>query len=94
MGSDHPPTTMPNHAHNHAHHRRRAEEALPGYIEVQPMVYCGLFPTDSDKYQVRALGGLGVPLLRPMLGARRQRAWHSVQRRCIRRAAIYRLKRA
>jgi translation elongation factor EF-4 len=29
-----------------------AEEALPGYQDVQPMVYCGLFPTDTDDYQV------------------------------------------
>jgi len=25
-------------------------EALPGYKEVQPMVYCGLFPSDGAKY--------------------------------------------
>ena len=28
----------------------RATEALPGYREVKPMVFCGLFPTDSDEY--------------------------------------------
>ena len=28
-----------------------ATEALGGYEDVQPMVYCGLFPTDADKYQ-------------------------------------------
>lgn len=28
-----------------------ASEALEGYEEVVPMVYCGLFPTDADKYQ-------------------------------------------
>jgi GTP-binding protein LepA len=28
-----------------------AKEALSGYEEVQPMVYCGLFPTSSDDYQ-------------------------------------------
>lgn len=28
-----------------------AEEPLPGYEQVQPMVYCGLFPTDADAYQ-------------------------------------------
>lgn len=28
-----------------------ASEALPGYEDVQPMVYCGLFPTDADDYQ-------------------------------------------
>jgi GTP-binding protein LepA len=27
-----------------------ATEALPGYREVQPMVFCGLFPIDSDAY--------------------------------------------
>ena len=32
--------------------KTQAEESLPGYIEVQPMVYCGLFPTDSNQYQV------------------------------------------
>ncbi len=29
---------------------RPAEEALPGYIEAKPMVFCGLFPTDADQY--------------------------------------------
>jgi len=29
---------------------RRASEALPGYKEVKPMVFAGLFPTDSDEY--------------------------------------------
>jgi GTP-binding protein LepA len=29
---------------------REAEEALPGYREVKPMVFCGLFPIDSDRY--------------------------------------------
>jgi len=29
-----------------------AQEALDGYEDVQPMVYCGLFPTNADDYQV------------------------------------------
>jgi GTP-binding protein LepA len=29
---------------------RGAEEALPGYRDVKPMVFCGLFPIDSDAY--------------------------------------------
>ena len=28
----------------------RAEKMLPGFKEVKPMVFCGIFPTDSDKY--------------------------------------------
>ena len=28
----------------------RATEALPGYRDVKPMVFCGLFPIDSDRY--------------------------------------------
>src|SRR5204863_7684710 len=27
-----------------------ASEALPGYREVKPMVFCGLFPIDSDRF--------------------------------------------
>ena len=30
--------------------RRGASEPLPGYREVKPMVFCGLFPIDSDAY--------------------------------------------
>jgi GTP-binding protein LepA len=28
-----------------------AQEPLPGYKEAKPMVFCGLFPTDSDQYE-------------------------------------------
>jgi GTP-binding protein LepA len=28
----------------------KATEALPGYAEAKPMVFCGLFPTDADQY--------------------------------------------
>ncbi len=30
---------------------RPASEALPGYREVKPMVFCGLFPIDTDRYE-------------------------------------------
>lgn len=30
---------------------RPAKEALPGYKKVNPMVYCGIFPSDGSKYQ-------------------------------------------
>jgi GTP-binding protein LepA len=30
--------------------RNPATEALPGYRDVQPVVFCGLFPIDSDEY--------------------------------------------
>jgi GTP-binding protein LepA len=30
---------------------RTAGEALPGYREVRPMVFCGLFPIDTDRYE-------------------------------------------
>jgi len=32
------------------HSIRAATEPLPGYREVKPMVFCGLFPIDSDDY--------------------------------------------
>lgn len=28
-----------------------AKESLPGYRKINPMVYCGIYPTDSRKYQ-------------------------------------------
>lgn len=28
----------------------KAKEALPGYQEMKPMVYCGIYPTESSKY--------------------------------------------
>src|SRR5204862_7148232 len=30
--------------------KRLATEMLPGFEEVKPMVFAGVFPTDSDKY--------------------------------------------
>lgn len=30
--------------------RRPAAEALPGYTEAKPMVFCGLFPIDADQF--------------------------------------------
>jgi GTP-binding protein LepA len=32
------------------HAKKGASEALPGYVEVKPMVFAGLFPTDSEQY--------------------------------------------
>lgn len=32
------------------HVHKRAEQALDGFQEVKPMVFCGVFPTDSDQY--------------------------------------------
>jgi GTP-binding protein LepA len=31
--------------------KQPAAEALAGYIEAKPMVFCGLFPTDADQYE-------------------------------------------
>jgi len=31
--------------------RRRARELLPGYQEAKPMVFAGLYPTDSDQFE-------------------------------------------
>ena len=31
--------------------KNRAAEPLEGYVEAKPMVFCGLFPTDSDQYE-------------------------------------------
>jgi GTP-binding protein LepA len=33
------------------HSRDGAEKALPGYKEIKPMVYSGLYPTDSDQFE-------------------------------------------
>jgi GTP-binding protein LepA len=31
--------------------KKPAQSALPGYVEATPMVFCGLFPTDSEQYE-------------------------------------------
>ncbi|MEM9904741.1 MAG: translation elongation factor 4 [Cyanobacteria bacterium P01_D01_bin.44] len=31
--------------------KQPAPEPLPGYVEATPMVFCGLFPTDSEQYK-------------------------------------------
>ena len=36
--------------HHRVTRRRRSAERLPGYRVVHPMVFCGLFPTEGDKY--------------------------------------------
>lgn len=33
------------------HKKNGAEKPLPGYQEIKPMVYSGLYPTDSDEYE-------------------------------------------
>ena len=42
--------------------KKPAKEPLEGYAEATPMVYCGLFPTDSDRYDDlrEALGKLQI----------------------------------
>ncbi len=31
--------------------KAKAEEALPGYAEANPMVFCGMFPIDADQFE-------------------------------------------
>lgn len=31
--------------------KQPAQQALAGYQQVMPMVYCGLFPTDADQFE-------------------------------------------
>jgi GTP-binding protein LepA len=42
--------TLTTRARAGAPRRAEATEPLPGYREVKPMVFCGLFPIDSDDY--------------------------------------------
>ena len=76
---------LPDHRHQgrlaaargrHAHRPRRgaAAEPLPGYREVKPMVFCGLFPVETDQFpELRdALEKLDAERRRAHLGARDQ----------------------
>ncbi|MFM8007345.1 MAG: elongation factor 4, partial [Dolichospermum sp.] len=31
--------------------KNKAAEALPGYAEANPMVFCGMFPIDADQFE-------------------------------------------
>jgi GTP-binding protein LepA len=42
--------TLTTRARTGAPRVKEATEALPGYREVKPMVFCGLFPIESDSY--------------------------------------------
>jgi GTP-binding protein LepA len=33
------------------HNDRPADKPLPGYKKVQPMVYCGIYPAEGEKYE-------------------------------------------
>ena len=37
-----------------------AEKALEGYAEAKPMVFCGLYPTEAEEYEVRYCTTLSV----------------------------------